>query len=107
MALVGTVTVATLLPCQGTSAQIFHALGLVAIATLFFLQGARLSREAILAGMTNWKLHAAIAGTTFVLFPAPGVRAHHSGAACAGPVRWCWACCSSARCRPPCSRPSR
>ena len=72
MALAGTVTVATLLPCQGTSARIFHAFGLIAIATLFFLQGARLSREAILAGMTNWKLHATIAGTTFALFPLLG-----------------------------------
>jgi solute carrier family 10 (sodium/bile acid cotransporter), member 7 len=72
MALAGTVVVATLLPCQGTSARIFHALGLFAIASLFFLQGARLSRESILAGMTNWKLHAAIAGTTFALFPVLG-----------------------------------
>jgi sodium/bile acid cotransporter 7 len=47
-------------------------LGLTAIATLFFLQGARLSRESIFAGMTNWKLHATIAGTTFVLFPLLG-----------------------------------
>ncbi|HEY2618419.1 MAG TPA: bile acid:sodium symporter family protein [Acetobacteraceae bacterium] len=72
MALLGTVTVATLLPCQGTSARLFHALGLFAIASLFFLQGARLSRESILAGMTNWKLHAAIAATTFALFPVLG-----------------------------------
>ena len=72
MALAGTVAVATLLPCQGTSARIFHASGLIAIATLFFLQGARLSRESILAGMTNWKLHATIAGTTFALFPLLG-----------------------------------
>jgi sodium/bile acid cotransporter 7 len=72
MALTGTVAIATLLPCQGTSARIFHAAGIGAIAALFFLQGARLSREAILAGMTNWKLHAAIAGTTFVLFPVLG-----------------------------------
>jgi sodium/bile acid cotransporter 7 len=72
MALTGTVAIATLLPCLGTSARIFHAAGIGAIAALFFLQGARLSREAILAGMTNWKLHAAIAGTTFVLFPVLG-----------------------------------
>jgi sodium/bile acid cotransporter 7 len=72
MALTGTGAIATLLPCQGTSARIFHAAGIGAIAALFFLQGARLSREAILAGMTNWKLHAAIAGTTFVLFPVLG-----------------------------------
>jgi sodium/bile acid cotransporter 7 len=71
-ALLGTVTVATLLPCQGFGAQVFHFLGLIAIAALFFLQGARLSREAVLGGMTNWRLHAAIAGTTFVLFPLLG-----------------------------------
>ena len=71
-ALIATVAVATLLPCQGISAQVFHAAGIGAIASLFFLQGARLSREAILAGMTNWKLHAGIAGTTFLLFPLLG-----------------------------------
>ena len=72
MALAGTVSVAALLPCQGTSARVFHSLGLIAIAAMFFLQGARLSRDAVLAGMTNWKLHAAIAGTTFALFPVVG-----------------------------------
>jgi sodium/bile acid cotransporter 7 len=72
MALLGTVTLATVLPCEGAGAQIFHILSLIAIATLFFLQGARLSREAVIGGMTNWKLHAAIAGTTFVLFPLLG-----------------------------------
>jgi len=72
MALTGTVAIATMLPCQGASARFFHAAAVGAIAALFFLQGARLSREAILAGMTNWKLHAGIAGTTFVLFPLMG-----------------------------------
>jgi solute carrier family 10 (sodium/bile acid cotransporter), member 7 len=72
MALLGTVAMATLLPCQGASAQVCHFLGVTAIATLFFLQGARLSREAVLGGVTNWKLHAGIAGTTFVLFPLLG-----------------------------------
>jgi solute carrier family 10 (sodium/bile acid cotransporter), member 7 len=71
-ALACTIVVATLLPCQGTSAQIFHFAGIAAIASLFFLQGARLSREAVIAGMTNVRLHAAIAGTTFLLFPLLG-----------------------------------
>jgi sodium/bile acid cotransporter 7 len=72
LALAGTVTAATIFPCEGASARIFHALGVAAIGALFFLQGARLSRDAIVAGMTNWKLHAAIAGTTFMLFPLLG-----------------------------------
>jgi sodium/bile acid cotransporter 7 len=37
-----------------------------------FLQGARLSREAVVAGLTNYRLHAVIAGTTFLLFPLLG-----------------------------------
>ncbi len=72
MALAATVAAATTLPCHGSGASVFHLLGILAIASLFFLQGARLSPEAILAGMTNWKLHAGIAGTTFVLFPILG-----------------------------------
>lgn len=71
-ALIGTIIVATLLPCQGTSARIFHVAGIVAIGSLFFLQGARLSREAVVAGLTNYRLHAVIAGTTFLLFPLLG-----------------------------------
>ncbi len=72
MALVATVTLATLLPCQGDSARFCRWLGIFAIGTLFFLQGARLSRESVVAGMTNWRLHLAIAGTTFALFPILG-----------------------------------
>ena len=71
-ALIGTIIVATLLPCQGAGARIFHVAGIVAIASLFFLQGARLSREAVVAGLTNYRLHAVIAGTTFLLFPLLG-----------------------------------
>jgi solute carrier family 10 (sodium/bile acid cotransporter), member 7 len=72
VALLATVTLATLLPCQGVSAAVFHWLGIFAIGSLFFLQGARLSREAVLAGVTNWRLHCAIAATTFALFPIIG-----------------------------------
>jgi sodium/bile acid cotransporter 7 len=64
---------ATLLPCRGQTADIFHALGLFAIASLFFLQGARLSRDAVIAGITHWRLHAMIGATTFILFPLFGI----------------------------------
>ena len=72
LALAATVMLATFLPCQGTSASIFGTLGLFAIGSLFFLQGARLSRDAIIGGLTNWRLHCAIAVTTFALFPILG-----------------------------------
>jgi sodium/bile acid cotransporter 7 len=72
VALAATVALATLLPCRGVGATVFGTLAMFAIGSLFFLQGARLSRDAIIAGMTNWRLHLGIAGATFVLFPMLG-----------------------------------
>ena len=73
VSLLGVVLAATVAPCRATSAAVCHGLGIAAIATLFFLQGARLSRAAILNGITCWHLHATIAATTFVLFPLTGL----------------------------------
>ena len=73
LALVGVVLAATLLPCRGASASLCHAAALLAISAMFFLQGARLSRDAVLQGMTHWRLHAVIGTTTFVLFPLLGL----------------------------------
>jgi solute carrier family 10 (sodium/bile acid cotransporter), member 7 len=73
LTLFAVVLAATLLPCRGSSARAFHGAGISAIAALFFLQGARLSRDAILHGLTHWRLHATIATTTFVLFPVLGL----------------------------------
>lgn len=73
LGLLGVVAAATLLPCRGTAAEDFHLAGILAIAALFFLQGARLSRDAILQGVTHWRLHAAIGTTTFVMFPLFGM----------------------------------
>jgi len=105
LALIGTVAVATLLPCQGTSAVIFHALGSLAVASLFFLQGARLSRAALVAGAEHWRLHAAITSATFVLFPLLGwASGRRLRTRCRG--RCGRAYCSSVFCPPPCSRRS-
>jgi hypothetical protein len=73
ISLAGTLLAATLLPCRGDSAQAFHAAGIMAIAILFFLQGARLSRDAILNGVMHWRLHVFVASTTFILFPLIGL----------------------------------
>lgn len=45
----------------------------IAIAFVFFLHGARLSREAVVAGLTHWRLHIVILVATFIMFPALGV----------------------------------
>ncbi|WP_243042191.1 bile acid:sodium symporter family protein [Dyella sedimenti] len=72
-ALVTTVVLASLLPCHGTTAQVFNGLTDLAIALLFFLHGAKLSREAVIAGMTHWRLHLVVLASTFVLFPLLGL----------------------------------
>ncbi|MHA6206072.1 bile acid:sodium symporter family protein [Dyella soli] len=72
-ALVVTVVLASLLPCRGTTAGVFEVLTDLAIALLFFLHGAKLSREAVVAGMTHWRLHLTVLASTFVLFPVLGL----------------------------------
>jgi sodium/bile acid cotransporter 7 len=58
-------------------ATIPGTLAMFAIGSLFFLQGARLSRDAIIAGMTNWRLHLVIAATTSPCFRYGGLRSSH------------------------------
>ena len=75
LSLLGVVLGATFVPCRGASADAFHVLGIAAIASLFFLQGARLSRDA------HTQQHHPLAPlnattamvTTFVLFPLVGL----------------------------------
>ena len=73
LSLIGVVIAATVFPCDGRSAYVFVTLGTLAIASLFFLQGARLSRDAIMNGLTHWRLHLVTASTTFVVFPLIGL----------------------------------
>ena len=73
LALLGTVTLATLLPCRGEVARGFSLLTDLAIVLLFFLHGAKLSREAILSGLAHYRLHLLVFASTFVLFPALGL----------------------------------
>lgn len=68
--IVASVGVASILPCHGIGAVIFGHLTTLAIAVMFFMQGARLSRAAVLAGFAHWRLHLVILGATFIMFPA-------------------------------------
>lgn len=72
LALLGTVLLASLLPAQGIFANAFSGLTMYAIALLFFLHGARLSRGAILAGASHWRLHLTVFAATFIFFPIMG-----------------------------------
>lgn len=71
--LLGTVALATVLPAQGVWARVAGYVADAGIALLFFLHGAKLSREAILDGAKAWKLHLTVGATTFVLFPIIGL----------------------------------
>ncbi|EJU12473.1 bile acid:sodium symporter family protein [Novosphingobium resinovorum] len=71
--LLGTVALATVLPAQGVWARVAGGVADAAIALLFFLHGAKLSREAILDGAKAWKLHLTVGATTFLLFPIIGL----------------------------------
>jgi len=71
--LLGTVLLATFLPPRGAFARVFDVAATSGIVLLFFLHGARLSRQAIWDGMRNWKLHLSVLAVTFLLFPLLGL----------------------------------
>jgi solute carrier family 10 (sodium/bile acid cotransporter), member 7 len=78
LAIVATVVVSSLFPAVGTAADVLRYVTIFAIALLFFLHGARLSREAALAGALHWRLHLTVLAATFVLFPILGLLLRHS-----------------------------
>jgi sodium/bile acid cotransporter 7 len=73
LALLFTVALASLFPCRGEVAQAFDRVTDVAVALLFFLHGAKLSREAVIAGLTHWRLHLVVMLCTFAMFPVLGL----------------------------------
>ncbi|MGN6804916.1 MAG: bile acid:sodium symporter family protein [Trinickia sp.] len=73
LSLIGTVALASVLPCRGEIAVAVNVVTNMAVALLFFLHGAKLSREAVIAGATHWQLHLLVLTSTFVLFPLLGL----------------------------------
>ncbi|CAM8672919.1 bile acid:sodium symporter family protein [Sphingobium sp.] len=73
VALLLAILVATMVPARGPFATIVDASSTIAIVALFFLHGVRLPREALIQGVTHWRLHLAILAATFVLFPLLGL----------------------------------
>ncbi|AKM09158.1 bile acid:sodium symporter family protein [Croceicoccus naphthovorans] len=69
LSLFGAIVLASLLPPRGGFATLAAWVADAGIVLLFFLHGARLSRAAIIGGLTHWRLHLVIAAATFVLFP--------------------------------------
>lgn len=71
--LLGVIIAASLLPAQGTTLSTVSALSNIAIFSLFFFHGLRLSREAVWAGIRHWRLQIAIIVVTFAVLPLAGL----------------------------------
>ncbi len=71
--LMGTVVLATLLPARGPFAGAVEIAADTGIVLLFFLHGAKLSREALWDGVRNVKLHVAVLAFTYLVFPVLGL----------------------------------
>lgn len=69
------VILASIVPVSGQAAEVFSYITTIAIAILFFLHGAKLSREAVVEGLMHWKLHTLVFAFTFALFPIIGLLA--------------------------------
>ncbi len=67
--IVGMVVLASILPARGAAAPVFDLATKIAIGLVFFMHGAKLSREAVIRGVTHWRLHLLVLAATFVLFP--------------------------------------
>ena len=70
--LLGTVLVSSFLPVYGQAARVLEWVTVGVIFFLFFLHGAKLSRQAIWAGISHWRLHLLVTAITFIVFPLLG-----------------------------------
>ena len=71
--LIAVVVIASLLPARGRFAGDVELAARAAIVLLFFLHGAKLPREAVVAGIAHWRLHLTVLFTTFAAFPLIGL----------------------------------
>ncbi len=73
VAIMAMVALAAVLPARGTGKDVLDVVVHAAIAILFFIYGAKISPQAIWAGITHWRLQGLVFATTFVVFPMIGL----------------------------------
>jgi sodium/bile acid cotransporter 7 len=71
--MLGMVLLASFLPVREAWAKAADLVTNAAIMLLFFLHGAKLSRQSIASGFSNWRVHGIVLATTFFVFPLIGV----------------------------------
>lgn len=86
--LIGAVVLAIVAPVSSAPAAIVDYVTYAAIFALFFLHGARLPREALLAGFADVKLHAAILSVTYGVFPLIGLTMLALAPGLLDPIVW-------------------
>lgn len=87
-ALLGTAALGLLLPARGTAVVVLAVATKAAVALLFFLQGVRLQKAAVIAGATHWRLQLLTLFSTFVVFPMLGLALHASMPGLIGAALW-------------------
>lgn len=73
LAILATVVFASLVPARGQAADTVALATKIGVALVFFLHGAKLSPQAVVAGIAHWRLHLVVLLTTFALFPVAGL----------------------------------
>lgn len=73
LAIISAAVLASIFPATGIGVDVLDVATTIAIGTLFFLYGARLSPSETLAGLRHWRLHVTILSFTYVLFPLLGL----------------------------------
>ncbi|QDH24788.1 bile acid:sodium symporter [Neokomagataea tanensis] len=76
MALIGAVLLASFFPCHGALSNVLSHLVTILIALMFFFQGAKLERKAIVESVRDWRLQGGVLLCTFVIFPLLGLFLH-------------------------------
>jgi solute carrier family 10 (sodium/bile acid cotransporter), member 7 len=72
-AILSAVALASFLPVRGRVADVSGTAATALVGGLFFLHGAKLSREALVAGASHVRLHLLVFTTTFAVFPLLGL----------------------------------
>ncbi|AJP71306.1 bile acid:sodium symporter family protein [Sphingomonas hengshuiensis] len=71
-AIMAMVLVAAIIPVRGVGKEVLDQVVHAVIALLFFIYGAKISRQAIWQGITHWRLQSLVFATTFIVFPVIG-----------------------------------
>ncbi len=69
LAMLSVIAIASIAPPSAGILHTLSPLATAAVALLFFVHGASLARDAVLAGIGQWRLHLFVLGITFLGFP--------------------------------------